>query len=496
MKTFFYSTLIAILILAGAQLCLAEIPIPLGNTSIPVPWMAISSSDHVTRKTDASSITCSRVKNGTQASCAGSSAEISDANNPGEWKYTPGSGDVDTQGTVTFTFSASGMDTVSTAIFVGAQDANSTQWKGGTIPSPVTTGEPIVTVADGGIGPKAVSFDGTLVSKSGTVLGLASGAIDADNQFTDGVAVALYDTNGILEERTCITASSNSADTVTTFKDISALVTVGDYYTLQADSGCTSLRPTTPGRTLDVASGGEAGVDLSNVNGTLDAGEIGANAFASAKFASDYYASINTEADTALSDYGALKPTTAGRTLDVAATGEAGVDLGNVAGTLDAGEIGSNAFAAAKFASDFYAAVNTEADTALSDYGALRPSTTGRTLDVSAAHKAGIDLDNTAGTLGSSEFGTGFLTDDGIDSTAGNKIADHVLRRNNANVEASSDGDTLDFQSLYGAVAKQTNNIAVSGTSLIIKAADGSTNFKTQTVTTSTGAAPVTGLAN
>jgi hypothetical protein len=41
-------------------------------------------------------------------------------------------------------------------------------------------------------------------------------------------------------------------------------------------------------------------------------------------------AQVNTEADTALTDYGALKPTTAGRTLDVSATGEAGVDWANV----------------------------------------------------------------------------------------------------------------------------------------------------------------------
>ena len=39
---------------------------------------------------------------------------------------------------------------------------------------------------------------------------------------------------------------------------------------------------------------------------------------------------INTEADTALTDYGALKPTVAGRTLDVTATGAAGIDWGNV----------------------------------------------------------------------------------------------------------------------------------------------------------------------
>lgn len=47
------------------------------------------------------------------------------------------------------------------------------------------------------------------------------------------------------------------------------------------------LQPTTVDRTLDVASTGEAGVDLSNVNGTLDAAEIGADAITDAKVASD-----------------------------------------------------------------------------------------------------------------------------------------------------------------------------------------------------------------
>jgi hypothetical protein len=41
-------------------------------------------------------------------------------------------------------------------------------------------------------------------------------------------------------------------------------------------------------------------------------------------------ASVNTEADTALTDYGALKPTVASRTLDVTATGEAGIDWANI----------------------------------------------------------------------------------------------------------------------------------------------------------------------
>jgi len=48
----------------------------------------------------------------------------------------------------------------------------------------------------------------------------------------------------------------------------------------------------------------------------------------------------------------ALKPTTAGRTLDVTVTGEAGIDFDNVAGTLDGAEIGSDAITAAKIAAD------------------------------------------------------------------------------------------------------------------------------------------------
>ena len=46
----------------------------------------------------------------------------------------------------------------------------------------------------------------------------------------------------------------------------------------------------------------------------------------------------------------AVRPTVAGRTLDIAATGEAGVDFGNILGTLDAAEIGTAAITSAKFA--------------------------------------------------------------------------------------------------------------------------------------------------
>lgn len=70
-------------------------------------------------------------------------------------------------------------------------------------------------------------------------------------------------------------------------------------------------------------SGGRPEVNATHLAGT---------AYASADFSTTMKASINTEADTALTDYGALKPTTAGRTLDVSAGGEAGLDWTNIGG--------------------------------------------------------------------------------------------------------------------------------------------------------------------
>ncbi len=312
---------------------------------------------------------------------------------------------------------------------------------------------------------------------------------------------------------------------------------VGDIYG-DAEAALTDygpLKPTVRDRTLDVASGGEAGLDWSNINaptttvnlsgttiktatdvetdtadiqtrlpaalvsGRMDSsvGAMAANVITAAATATDYLAEINAEADTALSDYGALKPTTAGRTLDVSLTGEAGIDWANigsptttvtlsgttvktatdvetdtadiqsrlpaalvsgridssvgamatntltaaalatdavteiqtglatssalstvdgnvttiladtndiqtrlpaalVSGRMDAsvGAMAANVITAAATATDYLAEINAEADTALSDYGALKPTTAGRTLDVSLTGEAGIDWAN------------------------------------------------------------------------------------------------------
>lgn len=55
---------------------------------------------------------------------------------------------------------------------------------------------------------------------------------------------------------------------------------------------------------------------------------------------------------------GPLQGTTAGNTLDVTATGEAGIDLDNAAGTLDAAQFGADFLTSAKIADDAFLAVN------------------------------------------------------------------------------------------------------------------------------------------
>lgn len=81
-----------------------------------------------------------------------------------------------------------------------------------------------------------------------------------------------------------------------------------------------------------------------------------------------------------------------------------------------------------------------------------------------------------------------------IKAAVANKVADHTLRRSSTNALASSDGDTKTLRSLAGAVAKQVNKIAISGSTLTVYEADDSTSLGTQTVTTSASADPVTGL--
>lgn len=192
------------------------------------------------------------------------------------------------------------------------------------------------------------------------------------------------------------------------------------------------LRPTVIGRTLDVTSTGEAGIDWANigsptttvnlsgttvktatdvetdtadiqgrlpaalVSGRIDAsvGAMAANTLTASALATDAV----TEIQTGLATSSALSTVDGNVTTILADTNDIQTRLpaALVSGRMDSsvGAMAANVITAAATATDYLAEINAEADTALTDYGALKPTTAGRTLDVTLTGEAGIDWAN------------------------------------------------------------------------------------------------------
>lgn len=74
------------------------------------------------------------------------------------------------------------------------------------------------------------------------------------------------------------------------------------------------------------------------------------------------------------------------------------------------------------------------------------------------------------------------------------ELADTVLRRSTANVEASGTGDPVSLKSLYGMVAQGVHNTQVTGATLTVTKSDDATVLGTRTVTTNPNAEPITGI--
>jgi hypothetical protein len=118
--------------------------------------------------------------------------------------------------------------------------------------------------------------------------------------------------------------------------------------------------------------------------------------------------------------------------------------------------------------------------------------------------KAGLDIGTSGGVAGHTTV-AGIVTQIGtngvnlsnipLPSATCNKIADHVSRRTQANVEASSDGDTLGVGSLYGFIQMaQESNTADNAGKLTVYKTDGTTELAQKTLTTDDAAEPITGI--
>jgi len=136
--------------------------------------------------------------------------------------------------------------------------------------------------------------------------------------------------------------------------------------------------------------------------------------------------------------------------------------------------------------------VNTECDTALSDYnGPTSAEMNARTLVAADYFDPAADVVANVTLVATTTNLTTNTPEATVNAATANQIADHVIRRTWANVEASSDGDTIEFRSLLGAVAKLVNKVAVSGTNLEIFRDDDSTVLGTQALVTDASAEPI-----
>lgn len=178
-------------------------------------------------------------------------------------------------------------------------------------------------------------------------------------------ALSVYEENNLTQITTGVAVTADY-DTVTGLNECSIVATtgngyeVGKYYSVVITTG-TVDSVSVVGEVVGhfrVVPAEDAGAGIRDVNVT-HAGDSAVTAAAGVLAVNttqvegaDATDQINAACDTAMTDYGALKPTTAGRTLDVTLTGEAGVDLDNVNGTLGAAEIAANAIGASQLATD------------------------------------------------------------------------------------------------------------------------------------------------
>ena len=153
-------------------------------------------------------------------------------------------------------------------------------------------------------------FDGTVgFGTSGSVItGSLSGAVGSVTIVTNIVTGGAINTTG------------GAVDLVTTVTNSTNAPTNGDFTAVMKTSVQTAAAAALTA--YDPPTNAELTAALAGADDATLAAIAAMNNLSAAQ--------VNAEVDTALSDYGALRPTVAGRTLDVTATGAAGIDWANV----------------------------------------------------------------------------------------------------------------------------------------------------------------------
>jgi hypothetical protein len=321
------------------------------------------------------------------------------------------------------------------------------------------------------------------------------------------VAVAATTGNGYI--------TGTNYDLVITAGTVDGVSVVGEVIGSFSIEARSALRPTAANRTLDVSTGGEAGVDWGNVGSPTTVQGLSGTTVKSATDVETDTQDIQARLPAALVS-GRIDASAGAMAADVltaaALAADAVAELADaiwdeaIAGHLGAGSTGAalngagsagdpwstalpgayGAGTAGKIVGDnLDAAVSSRATQTIADAIAAYIDT-----EVAAIKAKTDQLTFT----GANKLDAALVAAGDLAAAVANKIADHVKRRTYANARASADGDAVTFRSHMGAEAKLVNKVAVNGTNLEIMHEDDATVFGTQAITATAGANPVTAL--
>ena len=171
----------------------------------------------------------------------------------------------------------------------------------------------------------------TLLSRIGSALTISSGKVAATLAAADVSGNVAADLQTIKTQTvTCsggVTVRANvGTATAALTVDASGNVTVAGYA-----SGQAPLQPTVAGRTLDVTTTGEAGIDWGNIGNASATVSLSTTTIATVTNVTN---GVTVSGNVTVGGYAAgqapLQPTVSGRTLDVSTGGEAGLDWANI----------------------------------------------------------------------------------------------------------------------------------------------------------------------
>lgn len=265
--------------------------------------------------------------------------------------------------------------------------------------------------------------------------------------------------------------------TTGTVDSVSAVGMVVGSFTIRKNS---ALKPTTAGRTLDVSSGGEAGVDWANVGSPTTTVALSGTTVKTATDVETDTQDIQARLPAALTGAGNLKADVLAIN-GVATTSVATINA-NVGTTQPVNFTGTSGSALVK--SDMV------------DIAGAAVSTSSAQIGVNVVNAGGTAWGS--GAITSGVFATGAITATAIAADAigaselaadaATEIADAVLSRNVSNVEGTAGEHTL------CTLVLACLEYAISGTTWTIYRTDHSTTHATKTLTTDAAADPVTGV--